>query len=419
MSGMAYPLLIISLALLLVQTVLFIVLPLKSETAAIARLFLFIITFVAFVCFDRRTPALRAYWFGKNAMWEKRGERGRIAYSSIYSAKVSPKISLPGSSGQQLCKISFFVDGKKLFFGRKKYVCRMTAYAINELANQVEFNKRSHSHQHTLPFRKRVLTFVLSVILTLMTVSLVLPCFSFGILNNVTYSGTDNVITEPLNTVSPITYISFTDGKLCVYYENLEAAELYSADGSFLYAVNFPASKLKSSDFSVKDGTLNYRYGDTVVRHYTNTQTTEVTKYLPEHSSLFINSKEPVVSDTGDVYTHDRHVVLIKKHGTADYVKLISRSSAVTLFDIEVTWTITAMLLTLAFVIHFTLADKPKNVPIPRAQRTATSSYEPQRTAQPVNVPPIPEPPKKGKKKKEKKGKKSTYDDSLPDDWMI
>lgn len=420
-SGMSYPLLIVSLALLLVQTVLFIVLPLKSEPAAIARLFLFIITFLLFVFFDRRTPALRAYWFGKNAMWERRGERGRIAYSSIYSAKVSPKISLPGSNGQQLCKISFFVEGKKFFFGRKKYVCRMTAYAINELANQVEFNKRSHSHTHTLPFRKRVLSFVLSIVLTLMTVSLALPCFSFGVLNSVTYSGTDTVITKPLNTVSPITYISFIDGKLCVYYENLEAAELYSVDGNFLYAINFPSSNLKSSDFSVIGDALNYRYGDTLVRHFPVTQTTEVTKYVPEHSSLFTDSKEPVVSDTGDIYTHDRHVVLCKEHGTENYVRFISRSSAVKLFDIEVTWTLTAMLLTLAFVIHFMLADKPKNVPAPRVQRTNNANYEPQRTAPPANVTPIPEPPKKGKTKKEKKkkGKKSSYDDSLPDDWMI
>lgn len=418
MSGMAYPLLIISLALLLVQTVLFIVLPIKNEPAAIARLSLFIVTFVMFICFDKRTPALRAYWFGKNAMWETQGKRGRIAYSDIYSAKVSPKISLSVSNGQQLCKISFFVEGKKLFFGRKKYVCRMTAFAINELANQVEFNKRSRSHAHTLPFKKRVLSFVLSIVLTLMTVSLALPCFSFGILNNVTYSDTDTLITEPLKTVAPITYISFIDGNICVYYENLETVELYSTDGSFVYAINFPASKLKSSDFSVKNGSLNYRYGDTVVRHYPATQTTEVSKYLPEHLALFIDTKEPVVSDTGDVYTHDRHVVLRKEHGTEEYVKFISRSSAVKLFDIEVTWTITAMLLTLAFVIHFMLTDKPKNVPVPRP----AVKPEPQRTAPPVNVPPPkPKPPKKGKQKKEKKkkGKKAAYDDSLPDDWMI
>ena len=164
MSGMAYPFLIISLALLFIQTVLFIALPLKSEVFAIARLILFIITFVLFVCFDKRTPTLRAYWFGKNALWERHGEKGKIPYSDIYGAKVSPKISLPGSNGQQLCKISFFVEGKKLLFGRKKYVCRMTAFAINELANQVEFNARNRARVHMLPFKKRVLSFVLSVI---------------------------------------------------------------------------------------------------------------------------------------------------------------------------------------------------------------------------------------------------------------
>ncbi len=426
MSGMAYPLLIISLALLLIQTVLFIVLPLNSEPVAIARLFLLIITFALFVYFDRRTPALRAYWFGKNAMWERRGEHGKIVYSDIYAAKVSPKISLPGSNGQQFCKISFFVKGKKLLFGRKKYVCRMTAYSINELANQVEFNKRSHSHEHTLPFKKRVLTFVLTILLTLMTVSLALPCFSFGILNNVTYSSSDNLISEPLKTVAPITYISFIDGKLCVYYENLETAELYSTDGSFVYAVNFPSSGLKSSDFSVKDGTLNYRYGDTVVRHYPDTQTNEVSKYLPEHSVLFVDSKDPAVSDTGDIYTHDRHAVLRKEHGQENYTKFISRSSFVKLFDIEVTWTLTAMLLSLSFVIHFLLTDKPKNLPAPRAQRTDTVKPEPQRTNTVKPEPQrtaqtTPEPQKKGKQKKEKKkkNKKSTYDDSLPDNWMI
>ena len=416
MSGMAYPLLIISLALLLVQTVLFIVLPLKSEITAIARFFLFTLTFAMFIYFDRRTPALRAYWFGKNAMWEKRGKRGRIAYSDIYSAKVSPKISLSISNNQQLCKMSFFVEGKRLLFGRRKYVCRMTAVAINELANQVEFNKRSRSLAHVSSFKKRVLTLVLSIILTLMTVSLTLPCFSSGILNNVTYLGTDNLITEPLETVAPITYISFIDGNICLYYENLEAAELYSTDGSFVYAIKFPASKLKSSDFSVKNGALNYRYGDTVVRHYPATQAIEVSKYLPEHSTLFTNSKEPVVSDTGDVYTQDRHTVFRKEHGKEEYVRFISRSSAVKLFDIEVTWTITAMLLTLGFVINFMLTDKPKNVPSPRPI-TNTVKPEPESSVPPTNVAPRPEPPKKGKQKKEKK--KKLYDDTLPDDWMI
>lgn len=424
MSGMAYPFLIISLALLFIQTVLFIALPLKSEVFAIARLILFIITFVLFVCFDKRTPTLRAYWFGKNALWERHGEKGKIPYSDIYGAKVSPKISLPGSNGQQLCKISFFVEGKKLLFGRKKYVCRMTAFAINELANQVEFNARNRARAHMLPFKKRVLSFVLSVILTLMTVSLVLPCFSFGVLNKVTYSDANTIVNEPLNTVSPITYISFIDGKLCVYYESLEAAELYTPDGKLVYAINFPASGLKSSDFSVNNGSLNYRFGDTVVRHYPVTQTTEITKYLPEHAKLFTYSKEPVVSDTGDVYSHNRHSVSRKNYGTEEYENFLSRSAIVKLFDIEVTWTLTAMLLTLAFAIHFILADKPKYAPAPKVQATQSAPSEPEQKSSPFGNPtPPPAPSKKGKKRKKRKSKKdkkhSAYDDSLPDDWMI
>ncbi len=420
MTGSAYPILIITLVLLLIQSVLFFVLPSKAEPMAILRLFLFIITFFAFIYFDRKTPSLRAYWFGKNAMWEKRGENGKIPYTDIYCAKVSPKISLPGSSGQQLCKISFFVKDKKLFFGRKKYVCRMTSYAINELANQVEFNGRSHSHALALPFKKRVLSFVLSVLLTLITVSLILPVFSFGILNNETYSGAEIIYNEPLKTISPITEIAFIDGKLCVYYKNIEAAEFYTPDGSFAYALSFPASGLKSSEFSVKDGTVNYRYGDTILRHSPLTGETNVSKYTIEHNTLFEKTKEPTVSDTGDIYTHDRHSVLRKDYGKEGYGRFLSRSPFIKLFDIEVTWTLTAMLLTLAFVIHFILADKPKNIPAPRPQKTESVS-EPPRPEPPTSVPPRFEPPKKNTQVKEnkKKEKKSSYDDSLPDDWMI
>ncbi len=361
MTGMYYPLLLISLFLLLAQTVIFFVIPSKNEITAILRLFIFILTAIAYGCFDRRTPALRAYWFGKSSMYETHSERGKISYSDVYGAKVSKKISLSGTNGQQLCKISFFVKDKSFFFGRKKYVCKMTVYAINELANHIEFNNKEQKQRMAPSFKKRVLSFALSVLLTLMTFSIALPFFSFGILNEKTYSRSDIVLSEPLKTVAPISDIAFIDGMICVYYEKIEMAELYDTDGNFRYALAFPSSDLKSSDFSVTDGSVNYHYGDTLIRYYPSAGNTEEENYSIEHTELFGISEAPAISDSGTTYTHDGNSVFRKSAEDIAATEFITRSPFNMLFDVEVMWVCTALLLTLAFIIHFILTDRTKN----------------------------------------------------------
>lgn len=384
MTGLSYPLLLGSLILMLAQTVLFFIISPRNELTAIFRLLIFVLTALVCGAFDRRTPALRAYWFGKSYLYETR--RHRISYFDIYGAKTSQKISLSGGGGQQFCKISFFVKDRSFFFGRKKYVCRMTAYAINELANHVEFNNRAQAHLAAPPFKKRALSFLLSMLLTLLTFSLALPCFSLGILNNEAYSEPNTVLTAPLETVSPISEIGFTDGRLCVYYEALEAFELYDENGNFDRAVSLPASGLKSSDFSVRDGSVNYRYGDVLVRYYPSSGELYETRYSEEQGFLFEPSDSPITSDTGDTYTHDGNSVFRKKSGEDIASGFITRSPLNRFFNIEITWIFTAILLTLSFVIHFVLTDRPKA----SAQRS-----------------------------KEPKGSKSVTgsSDSLPSDW--
>ena len=156
MIGPKYTLLITDLALLFIQNVLFLVYKTYSEPILAIRVLCFLVSVVGYLILFIKTPPLLAYWFGQNGLWETSAPSGKVPYSDIYNARLSKKIRLPIMNNQQLCKFSFYVNGRNSFFNPKKYVCKMTACEISALARQVDFSSNSgRRHDEYLSYECR------------------------------------------------------------------------------------------------------------------------------------------------------------------------------------------------------------------------------------------------------------------------
>ena len=287
MTGPCYPALIADTSLLFIQFASFIAFKSSTETVTSIRMICYLITALVFFVLFAKTPALLAYWFGQNALWERGGKHGKIEYSAIRNARLSKKLRLPIMNNQQLCKFSFYVDGKNTFFHPKKYVCKMTACEISALSRQVDFSDETPSAASKgVRFAQKALS---AVALMICAVSIIQFCVC-GVFNEAKYVSSDVAGSEEIVTLANPSEVIISESKLFVYYGALNAANVYTPDGEFLYSVSMKSAGIKGCEFTVSDGKINYRLGDMLYIYSEDGALSEVTEYLPEHQSVFADS---------------------------------------------------------------------------------------------------------------------------------
>lgn len=239
MTGASYPALITAMSLLFIQLATLIAFKSPSETVLALRAGCYLLTALVFFVLFKKTPTLLAYWFGQNGLWEHSGRKGKIAYSDIYNARLSKKLRLPIINNQQLCKFTFYVKNKNIFFHPKKYFCKMTACEISALSRQVEFTETPVKTEST---RVRVARrLVPAVLFVICIVSIVQFCVS-GVFNEAKYSAIDGTSENEIITFSAPSQTYINDGKLFVYFDNLKAANVYTPSGEFLHSVSMENS---------------------------------------------------------------------------------------------------------------------------------------------------------------------------------
>ena len=269
MTGAAYPALVTAMSLLFIQLASFAAFKSPSETICALRVGCYLLTVLIFFVLFVKTPPLLAYWFGQNGLWEHSGHKGKIVYSDIYNARLSKKLRLPIINNQQLCKFTFYVKNKNIFFHPKKYVCKMTACEISALSRQVEF---TDAPLRTESFRVRLSRrFVPIMLLAICVVTIAQFCAS-GVLNEVRYTAIEGTSEAEIVTFSAPSKVTVEEGKLFVYFDALKAANVYTEDGEFLYSVS------KIADLA--DGATQYRSSNRgVLRTDENGEKVFVIKY--------------------------------------------------------------------------------------------------------------------------------------------
>ena len=360
LTGIAYPAVIFIISLIFIQFVSFFIFTADNEFITVLRLTVFFLSVFMFFFFQKRTPPLLAYWFGKSAFWENYGVSGKIKYTEIYGARVSRKVKFPVMNNQQLCKVSFCVRGKTAITRPNKYVCRLTAYELTALATQVQFHPSDYRPEK--PSVLAHLPFILLPYLVFLTVfSFTLPIISTGVLNPYRYSLSDSPLSEEIETVTSITDLSYYNNKLYVYYGNIGAINVYSTRGEFIYAISFPYTALKVSDFSVSNGFINFRSGNTVYTYMAENGVYSGECSYDEAIAVRFNAPDTsLFTPNGDSYHFDTLGVHLRS--ASSDVTIIERPGLFALFDLHATWFFIVGLMTAVFILHYFTCDRPKHV---------------------------------------------------------
>lgn len=356
MTGPCYPALIADTSLLFIQFASFIAFKSSTEIVTSIRMICYLITALVFFVLFAKTPALLAYWFGQNTLWERYGKHGKIEYSSIRNARLSKKLRLPIMNNQQLCKFSFYVNGKNTFFHPKKYVCKMTACEISALSRQVDFSDETTA---TSPKRIRFAQKALSaVVLMICAVSIIQFCLC-GVFNEAKYVASDVAGNEEIFTLSNPSEVIVSGNKLFVYYGALKAANVYTPDGEFLFSVSMKSAWLDGSDFAVSDGEIYYRLGDMLYIYSENGALSEITEYLPEHKSVFENRSLNAYETRS--YGFSSVGVWYSVGGERTYV--ISKPIVFAIFNSDFLWLINAALIIAAIALRAACGNYKKVIP--------------------------------------------------------
>ncbi len=361
MTGPWYPLMVMALSLLFIQFLALIIFKPQTELMFCARVLAYLLNFAAFYIFKHRVPPLLAYWFGKTALWDNFGIGGKIPYSDIYCATLSRNIRFPMMNTQQLCKFSFYSKNREHRKLPKRFVCKMTAYELTALASQVDFyshsdGKTAKKEQLNTSCIRRILPFIES----LCAISAVLLLFSFGIFYAPRYDTESFDRTQKIETITDVSSIKMTSdySLICIYYENIGAADIYTSDG-FAYSILLPSDPLCTHDIALTSNNIYFRNGNKV------------------HTLLASNGLELLTySSLNDFSELLKATVSANEVSTPDRFELSSLNC----------WLAFVTLLTAVFSLHFAVSD-----PTPPAQKE---------TAQRTVISPEPTEPKKSKKEK-------------------
>ena len=351
MTGVSFPLLWVSYGLIAVQLLSFFVFPTESELLLAARLLIFAISVIAFSVFKILTPPLFAYWFGKHAFWDTKGEIGKHSFDDIYAVKVHKKKTTTVINSQQLYRLTFYVKGKTFLLIPKKYSCKMTATQIRVLTAHVDFKE---SVKPKTPKKALVYSICVPILIVLITVCCFIQAVSYGILNPEAYTvkadKLDAPITKEIQVISKISDVETNGELIYVYYKNITAVNVYGTDGKYRFSISLPSSLLEHSDIAFSDGALLYKTGDKLLTYTAYGVFLSSEKYIEkEHGKLFKNDS---VSIGNDRLTFDSMGVHLGSKA------IISRSGIYALFDPAIIWPINMILIIALFALKFYATSK-------------------------------------------------------------
>ncbi|MBE6533764.1 MAG: hypothetical protein E7678_02170 [Ruminococcaceae bacterium] len=368
MLGPQYTLLITDLALLLIQTALFLVYRTYSEPIIAIRVLCFLLSVLIYFILFLKTPPLFAYWFGQNGLWVTSSQGGKIPYSDIYNARLSKKIRLPIMNNQQLCKFSFYVKGKNSFFIPKKYVCKMTACEISALARQVDFSNNIDLPPQKSAYFARKSTPIFTLLICLVSIIQFVSC---GILNTAKYTYSDTALTEEPITLSSPSELIISDDKLFLYYDSISVASVYTPDGEFLYALSLKPSGLTKRAFNVSGGCINYLCGDTVYIYSTDGSLTETVPYSTSENDIFVSKKPKNVVYQGRTYFLGNNGVGYTTD-SANPVTVIAKDLICRILNPKAAWGINALLLVIVISLRLFAGEYKR---ILKAESEASQNY--------------------------------------------
>lgn len=346
MTGMAYPLLWIAYSLTAVQFLSFIAFPTDSELILTVRLIFFALSILAFCIFKTLTPPLLAYWFGKHAFWDAKGELGKRSYSDIYCAKVHKDKNSSVINSQQIYKITFYVKGKTFFLIPKRYSCKMTAKEISQLSTQVNLKDRTAKPE--VPQKAVLYAICMPILIFAITLCTFFQTVSTGIFNADKYTSTEQPSDSPIVTVTEISEV-MTDGeRVYVYYEKVGALNVYSVNGDFLYTVSLPDSFFRHSSIALNGSNAVFRLGNTVYRYSSDGALTDTSKYSLELDPIF-NADNSVFGQTS--VSNDGKSVKAEVNGASTLI--VAQPSYASVFSAQFMWSVNMLLIVALFALRY------------------------------------------------------------------
>ncbi len=367
MTGIAYPMQIIFLSLIFLQFISFIIFTPSSEFLYCLRSGMYILTVILFFVARAHTPKLLAYWFGKTALWDGFGEKGKILYSDIYCASISKSCNPDLMNTQRLCKFSFYANTRTKHGLPIKFTCKMTALELKALSRQVDI--RPHSEAKSVKkeqLHKSRICGILPYIKAVCVLSVVMLLFSSGIMYPPRYNEA-GAFNEPTNTVTQITSVKANEDIVGVYFERLECADFYSANGDFLFSVFFPYTPFAETDLRLTETEIIYRLSEKV--YYFDITTGEQTAEK-EYSQAWEVFSYPEINSE---YSTDG-ISVFKHSENGECIYLLKRPAYCFIFSFSVCWTAFVVSLTVIFVLKLIISDRtpPKSKP-PKPKKNQVS----------------------------------------------
>ena len=340
MVGPYYPLLIVSFSLIFIQFVSFFAAGFTTEFNIVVRIFTYIASIVLFLYFRYKTPPLLAYWLGKSCLWRKAGPSGKIPYSEIIGIQLSKDVIFPITDTQKLCKVTFFVNPD--FCQCKEITCFITAYDLEALSKQIDVFPYDY-RLSTVSKAKKLSTHLVPVLLFIVFVMSFLIAASSGMFSPHRY--TSGILNEEVKTVTSITEVGVCGESVCVYYEKIGVINVYGTDGVFRFAISCPTDVLKPTAFSVTDdGLINYRLAGTLYRYSSADGTLVSEAPLDEAGKAILQvTNDKTRFNYSSVYFTDESGERV----------ITARPHAVAIFNIEIIWSVLAILIAVSFTMRF------------------------------------------------------------------
>ncbi|MBR2460019.1 MAG: hypothetical protein IKB34_02145 [Clostridia bacterium] len=333
-TGIAYPLWGISYGLIFLQCAAFMAFPPAGELALNDRLIIYILSvFVFFVLRACNLPLL-AIWFGKTGVWISHGTNGLIKFEDMLSCTVIRRRNRRSVNSNVVCTLVFYARNRFLFFYRRRFVCKLSAFELEPYLKYLPTAERRLSGRDKLHARDAFISFFSCICAVFAMFGSACFLFSSAVLSPYTYTESESALSEEIATFAPITEALESDNCIILRHEAIEAINVYSeSDGQLLWSVSrykhaFPRS---GDGISATDGILRYtvngsdRYFDV--------------KSGKELSAEEVSDKQfPAPNELRDINFEFHPLYVRKQLSDGSYRYIVNHPMAYVLFVPSVAW---------------------------------------------------------------------------------
>ena len=345
---------VLSYGLLVVQAVSLWAFPsVGSEWVTDVRLLTLFFCFFVFLYAHTVQLPLLCLWFSKTGVWMARGAGGLIPYTDIRGASVTNHRKLPLGEEAAFAKLVFVAEGRKCLFRARRFLCFLPVSDLRALSDRLPTEgKEAHAALHT-PLLLRVTRTLSRCSALLILLGTLCLLFSSALFSPYRAEREPAVNQTELQTIAPISEVVAADGKLFVRYASIEALNVYTEDGRFLWSLSLarPAAHGVSEQdgISVSGGVLRYCSAG-VCRYFATADGTELNgadcaelPFAAPTDAHFINS------DTRVIYRFD-DLNVWRQAANGDFIVVLSRPPLLQLFSPTAAWTLCLIGLLTLFV---------------------------------------------------------------------